>query len=100
MCIRDSQKIEFARKRQRDQQDRGEHDQGQRRVAGLRQITHQPEEHAAQAIVGSDGQHQRDDGTAAGGDDDAGQQQARLRPAAVAMRQAKHQEHGLSLIHI
>ena len=31
--------------------------------------------------------------TAAGGDDDAGQQEARLRPAAVAVRQPENQEH-------
>jgi hypothetical protein len=38
-------------------------------------------------LVGSDRQHQRDHRAAAGGDDDAGEQQARLRPAAVAVRQ-------------
>jgi hypothetical protein len=56
---------------------------GQRRPgrAGMRQVAHQPEQHAAQLVARALERIRCHRRAAAGGDDDAGQQQARLRPA-------------------
>jgi hypothetical protein len=68
---------------------------GQRRPgrAGVREVAHQPEQHAVQLLFRRQREDQGDTRAAAGGDDNPGQQQAALRPTAVAARQAEDREH-------
>ena len=59
----------------------------------LGEVAHQPEQHAVQFMVGGNGQDQGDQCAATRRNNDAREQQAGLRPTAVAMREAEDQQH-------
>ena len=74
--------------------DRGEREREQPpRRLHVAEVAEQPEQHAAQAQVVRQGEQEAHDRAAAGGDDDAGQQQPGRGPAARAVRDREHEQH-------
>jgi hypothetical protein len=88
------QQVEVAREGQGRGEPDGQHGQRRPRSGGATGIAHQPEQHAFDSPLRGQAEDQGHRCAAAGGDDDAGEQQPGLRPGPVAMGQAEDQQGG------